>query len=311
MQSEAAIAIVGMGGVFPGSPQPADLWAHVLSATDTCRDVPAGRWLLDVADAYQPDGPCVDRVYCRRGCFIEDFVFEPAGLELPRNVLAGLDVLIELTLHAGRQASCAARTDRLDRRRVSVILGNIAPSDCQGLCPGPGVSRSQLLREIARRRFGPCRGRGALESRRGRVPAGLLARGLGLDGGAYTLDAACASSLYALKLAMDELRKGRANAVLAGGVSRPDCLYTQMGFSQLRAVSPSGRCAPFDARADGLIVGEGVGISSQTSARWACATATKISAPLVAAGLSNDRKGNLLPPNSEGQLRAMPPPRNR
>src|SRR5256885_11253725 len=45
-----------------------------------------------------------------------------------------------------------------------------------------------------------------------------------------------------------------------GGVSRPDCLYTQMGFSQLRALSPSGRCRPFDARGDGLLVGEGAGM---------------------------------------------------
>src|SRR5262249_59956001 len=85
--------------------------------------------------------------------------------------------------------------------------------------------------------------------------AAVLARALGLGGGSYTLDAACASSLYALKLAADELRAGRTDAMLAGGVSRPDCLYTQMGFSQLRALSPTGRCSPFDARADGLVVG--------------------------------------------------------
>ena len=52
----------------------------------------------------------------------------------------------------------------------------------------------------------------------------------------YTLDAACGSSLYALKLAVDELRSGRADAMLSGGVSRRDSLYTQMGFSQLRAL---------------------------------------------------------------------------
>src|SRR5438105_12071351 len=88
----------------------------------------------------------------------------------------------------------------------------------------------------------------------------MVARALGLRGVAYTLDAACGSSLYALKLAIDELRSGRADAMLTGGVSRPDALYTQMGFSQLRALSPSGRAAPLDHRADGLIVGEGAGM---------------------------------------------------
>ncbi|NIQ97243.1 MAG: hypothetical protein GWN87_26015, partial [Desulfuromonadales bacterium] len=64
------------------------------------------------------------------------------------------------------------------------------------------------------------------------LPAGILAKALGLGGTCYTLDAACASSLYAIKLAVDELLAGRADAMLTGGLSRPDSLYTQMGFSQ-------------------------------------------------------------------------------
>ena len=63
-----------------------------------------------------------------------------------------------------------------------------------------------------------------------------------------------------MELAVDALRSGRLDAVLAGGLSRPDSLYTQMGFSQLLAVSPTGRCAPFDHKADGLVVGEGAGV---------------------------------------------------
>src|SRR5204862_3631564 len=89
------------------------------------------------------------------------------------------------------------------------------------------------------------------------LPAALVARGLGLGLGGYALDAACASSLYAIKLACDELLARRADAMIAGGLVRPDSLYTQMGFAQLRAVSASGRCSPFDERADGLLVGEG------------------------------------------------------
>ncbi|MCU0638087.1 MAG: hypothetical protein MUE87_05665, partial [Methanothrix sp.] len=61
----------------------------------------------------------------------------------------------------------------------------------------------------------------------------ILAKGLGLSGGSFTLDAACASSIFAVKLACDELLSYRADAMLAGGVSRPDALYTQVGFSQL------------------------------------------------------------------------------
>ena len=137
------------------------------------------------------------------------------------------------------------------------------------------------------------------------LPAGNLAKALGLGGGSFTLDAACASSLYALKLAAEELRAGRADIMLTGGVSRPDCLYTQMGFSQLHALSPSGNCAPFDASADGLVVGEGAGILTLKRLEDALRDGDHIYATIAGIGLSNDIAGNLMQPDSRGQVRAM------
>src|SRR5207253_5136639 len=135
---------------------------------------------------------------------------------------------------------------------VGVILGDIAlPTE-----KASALARAYLGRTFAEKAVGPDGGpveeTSPLNRHAPALPAAVLARALGLGGGSYTLDAACASTLYAIKLALEELRSGRSDAMLAGGVSRPDCLYTQMGFSQLRALSPSGRCAPFTARADGL-----------------------------------------------------------
>src|SRR5205085_8835856 len=124
-------------------------------------------------------------------------------------------------------------------------------------------------------------------------------------GGWYTLDATCASSLYALKLAADELRAGRADLMLTGGAARPDCLYTQMGFAQLRALSPSGRCSPFDAAGDGLVVGEGCGILALKRLDDALRDGNTIYGVIAGIGLSNDVEGSLLAPASDGQLRAM------
>ena len=137
------------------------------------------------------------------------------------------------------------------------------------------------------------------------LPARLLARALGLSATAFTLDAACASSLYALKLAVDELRSGRADAMLTGGLSRPDPLYTQMGFSQLQALSPRGKPAPFDVNGDGLIVGEGAGFFVLKRLGDALRQGDTIHALIRGIGLSNDVAGDLLAPSSEGQLRAM------
>ena len=93
--------------------------------------------------------------------------------------------------------------------------------------------------------------------------------------------------------------------MLTGGVSRPECLYTQMGFSQLRALSPSGRCSPFDAKADGLVVGEGSAMFVLKRLEDAQRDGDRIYAVIAGIGLSNDVGGRLLAPSTEGQLRAM------
>src|SRR5262249_32050976 len=149
-----------------------------------------------------------DHVYCRRGCFIDDFTLDPAGLDLPPDLVAGLDPLFHLTLLAGRHAWRSAKTDKLDRDRVAVILGNIAlPTE-----KASALARACLGRTFAEKAVGTatasCAGLSPLNRSVAALPAGLLARGLGLGGGCFMLDAACASSLYALNLAMDELSAG-------------------------------------------------------------------------------------------------------
>ncbi len=137
------------------------------------------------------------------------------------------------------------------------------------------------------------------------LPAAALARALSLGGGSATLDAACASSLYAIAQACADLAEGRIDAALAGGVSRPDALYTQMGFSQLRALSPDGRCHPFDARGNGLVVGEGAGVFLLRRLADAERAGDRIIGVIRGVGLSNDLAGSLLAPETAGQLRAL------
>ncbi|HNX77856.1 MAG TPA: beta-ketoacyl synthase N-terminal-like domain-containing protein [Candidatus Rifleibacterium sp.] len=98
---------------------------------------------------------------------------------------------------------------------------------------------------------------------------------------------------------------GRADAVLTGGVCRPSSQFTQMGFSQLHALSPSGVCRPFDQNADGLVVGEGAGVFMLKRLDDALARHEKIYGIIRGIGLANDVGGSLLAPDTEGQLRAM------
>jgi acyl transferase domain-containing protein/3-hydroxymyristoyl/3-hydroxydecanoyl-(acyl carrier protein) dehydratase len=293
------VAIVGLGGVYPAAATAEALWQNVLARVDAASEPPPGRWLLGPDAAFDPAVARPDRVYSRRACFVEPFALDPEGLDVDPALLAGLDPLFHLALYAGRQAWQAGVTAGLDRSRVGVILGSIAL---------PTEKASELARlYLGEAHFGrpAAGGPHPLNAEVVGLPAGLLARALGLGGPAYTLDAACASSLYAVKLAADELLAGRADAMLAGGVSRPDSLYTQMGFAQLRALSPTGRCSPFDARGDGLVVGEGAGVFLLKRTADAVRDGDDVLGVIAGVGLSNDIGGGLLAPASEGQLRAL------
>lgn len=303
MHSEP-IAVVGLGAVLPGAFSLDQFWSNLVNRVDSHRPVPEGRWVLPPDWAYDAHGKA-DHVVSQRGCYLDDFVLDPAGLSLASDTLLGLDPLYKLALQAGRQAWLDGRHEQVDRSQVGVILASIAlPTDGSSaltwnryqdrLAAAVGAS-GQATRRPAHSRNRQVTG----------LPAGILARALGLGGGTYTLDAACASSLYSIKLACDELRSGRAQAMLAGGVSRPDSLYTQMGFTALGALSPSGRCSPFDASADGLVVGEGAGVLMLKRLSDAEAHGDRIYGLICGIGLSNDIGGSLLAPDTEGQVRSM------
>ncbi|MSQ52006.1 MAG: hypothetical protein EXR28_08970 [Betaproteobacteria bacterium] len=304
------IAIVGIGGVFPGAPTLAEFWRIVEQGRDTCRAVPAGRWILESGTIQNAAPGAPDAVFTQRGCFIDTAPHELEIPGLPPEFGAALDPNFHLLLEAGRAAFADARTAPIDRSRVGVILGNLAlpTSSCSALSEEvlAPLYEQRLLGSLAPATLNGARLRSnPLNRYVTGLPAALLARTLGLGGVCYTLDAACASSLYAVKLACDELLAHRASAMLTGGLSRPDSLYTQMGFSQLRALSPSGRCSPFDAMGDGLIVGEGAGVLVLKRLQDALRDGDRIHAVIRGVGLSNDIDGNLLAPSSEGQLRAL------
>ncbi|HJV67179.1 MAG TPA: beta-ketoacyl synthase N-terminal-like domain-containing protein [Geomonas sp.] len=305
-QQSPSVAIVGIGGIFPGAPDLTAFWENIRLGKSAAREVPQGRWQIAADTAFDPEAGKADHVYSRRGCFLDGLppLSELAGLAVDQGSVAGLDPLYQLLLHAGKRAFDSAITGPVDRSRMGVIIGNLAlPSE-----KSAEITRAFLGRTFEEKLLGRPVDAPAVNPLNRYVaglPAGLLAAALELGGGCFTLDAACASSLYAIKLAADELLSGRADAMLTGGLSRPDPLFTQMGFSQLRALSRRGICSPFDAAGDGLVVGEGAGIFVLKRTEDAIAHGDRIYAIIRAVGLSNDVGGSLLAPQSDGQLRAM------
>mgnify|MGYP003640296313 CR=1 FL=1 len=301
-----AIAIVGMGGIFPDAPTPDAFWKNIVGAKASAKEAPADRWILSADDAFDAGVGTADHVYSKRGCFIdgEALHLDMGDLQIDPELIQALDPVYQVLLYAGHMALRDAKAENWNHETTGVIVGNLAL---------PTETSSALAREILGRTFeekllGDAETPAPVHPLNRYVtglPAAVLAKALGLGGGTYTLDAACASSLYAVKLAVDELQSGRADVMLAGGVSRPDPLYTQMGFAQLRALSPTGICTPFDEAGDGLVVGEGSGIFVLKRLEDAVADGDAIHGVIRGIGLSNDVGGRLLAPTNEGQLRAM------
>ncbi len=308
MKKRTPIAVVGMACLFPGAPDLNTFWQNIVNKVDATGEVPRDRWIVEPDSMYHSD-PMPDKAFSKRSCLIHDFKFDPRGIDLDEELLKELDPLHQMVLTAGREALSSCATPSMNKENIGTVLAAIAlPTDASS-----SITRKILGISFEEKLFGHIAsdkpiGLSREECLAGRVtslPGAILAEGLGLGGGSHTLDAACASSLYAVKFACDELCSFRADAMLAGGVSRPESLYTQVGFSQLRALSPSGRCAPFDQSADGLVVGEGVGMLVLKRLDDALRDHNHIYALIKGIGLSNDMRGNLLAPDSGGQIRAM------
>jgi acyl transferase domain-containing protein/3-hydroxymyristoyl/3-hydroxydecanoyl-(acyl carrier protein) dehydratase len=292
-----SVAVVGLGGVFPSAPDVSTFWQNILACKDASVEVPAHRWVDDPSWFYGRKQ--ADRVASLRVCLLEETPQPKSKLEEP------LDDLSRMSLAAAEMALQDATSVLQDRSKVATILASIALPTAEASALSEEFFLGQLGASLEPPVEAPEPSCGPQDRQVTGRPAQVVAKGLNLGGFTLTLDAACASSLYAVKLACDALTEGRADAVLAGGANRADTLYTQEGFTALGACSSTGHCSPFDKTSDGLVVGEGAGFLLLKRVEDAVRDGDRVYAVIRGIGLSNDIGGSLLAPDSEGQLRAL------
>ena len=138
------------------------------------------------------------------------------------------------------------------------------------------------------------------------VAAGRVANRFDLGGSNYTVDAACASSLAAVSLALKELEHETSDMVIVGGVDTMQNPFTYLCFSKTHALSPRGRCRTFDETADGIAISEGLAIMVFKRLADAERDGDRIYAVIKASGSSSDGKDRgLTAPRPEGQMKAL------
>ncbi|MBM4283380.1 MAG: polyketide synthase, partial [Deltaproteobacteria bacterium] len=299
------IAIVGRACLLPGASSPGALWELVADKRSSVTGVPSGRFGLDPDLVRGTPNSSVDRTWSTRGGYVDVDV-----ADLPdfpgRADVRGLDPLFSWTLSTSHRALVDAGFEAGLRgtqasARAGFVFGNLSfPTEAMTRL-GETLALDDAWRAATGRVVGDRRDRFMSG-----LPALLAARHLGLDAFSYCLDAACASSLYAIHLAARALQDGRADVVVAGAVNRADALFLHVGFSALQALSTSGTPRPFDRAADGLVPAEGCVALTLMRLNDAVHTGRPIHGVITGSGLSNDgRSKSLLAPSSEGQVRAL------
>ena len=124
--------------------------------------------------------------------------------------------------------------------------------------------------------------------------AGNISMAFGLHGATHTIATACASGTDAIGNALDQIRCGRYDVILAGGAESTQCGFANLGFTKLHALSskyadcPEKACRPFDKNRDGFIMGEGSTILVLEEYEHAKARGAKIYAEIVGFGTTTD-----------------------
>ncbi|MBS1262501.1 MAG: Phenolphthiocerol synthesis polyketide synthase type I Pks15/1 [Calditrichaeota bacterium] len=302
------IAIVGLGSLFPGARTTREFWRNIVSKLDVLSEIPRERW--DWRLYYDSDRRARDRSYSRWGGFMPEIPFNPLDYGIPPNSLRSIDPIQLLTLEVVREALADAGylEKEFDRENTSVIIGSTL---AHGEMGQKLIARSELPQAIpeipddAWDRL-PEWSEESMVGYLLNVLAGRVANRFDFGGTNQLVDAACASSLSSVAAGAYELIAGDANVAVAGGVDANQSAFNYVGFSKTTALTPDDRARPFDRRANGILLGEGVGVVILRRLDDAIRDGDSIYAVLKGFGSSSDgRARSLFTPYPAGQARAL------
>ena len=262
------IAIIGTSNLFPGSSKTEEFWNNLLQEKDltslaTEEDFGANPELF-----FHPEKGAVDKCYSLRGGYIRDFKFDPSGFQLPQDYLAAQDKLYQWSLYVAKEA--LLDSGYLDKKetlqKCGLILGNLSfPTTTShqfmsSVYTQTAETALQKLLKDDNFKIAP-NDNNKDNDILNFTPSEMVVKALGLGANHYALDAACATSLYAIKLACDELVTGKSDLMLAGAVCASDQLFIHMGFSIFHAYAPADKkFVPLDKNSAGLVSSEGAGM---------------------------------------------------
>ena len=316
------VAIIGMASIFPQARTTQQYWDNILHKIDCVTDVPASRWSIE--DYYDPNASTPDKTYCKRGGFIPDVEFDPVEFGLPPNILEVTDVSQLLSLVVAKEAiedAGFSENHEFDHEHTGVILGVVGISSklftpLMSRLQYPVWEKALLSSGISHEDTNNIIGKikkayvnweeNSFPGTIVNVIAGRIANRMDLGGTNCVVDAACGSSLAAIKMALMELVERRANMMITGGVDTDNSIGTFLCFSKTPAFSKGEHVRTFDSGTDGMMVGEGLGMVVLKRLEDAERDGDRIYAVIKGVGSSSDgRFKSIYAPRPAGQAKAL------
>jgi len=245
------IAVIGLSGRYPQARNVAEFWQNLCAGKDSTTEIPARRW--DHREYYDPDPEKAKegKIYCKWGAFLDDEdKFDPLFFNISPAEAETIDPQERILL----ETAWAALEDAGYTRETLARLVAHGQGANVGVFIG-STSNTYLL-------HGPTEWDRGNFVYPGTYPWSLSNRisyQFNFKGPSFTIDTGCSSSLIALHLACESLKRGECQLAMAGGVN----LYLHYSkynrLCQWKMLSPTGTCRAFGEGADGFIPGEGVG----------------------------------------------------
>lgn len=241
------IAIIGMSGRFPMAKSIEEFWMNLISKKDCISAIPETRWNVENFYDNEAKNAYKGKMYSRWGGFIDDVdQFDPMLFQISPLDAGNMDpqerILLEVVYEAFEYAGYSKqRIQEKVKGNVGVFIGNTTNG-----------YRLLIEDEMAKGNFGTHQA----------LPwsiANRVSYVFELNGPSFIIDSACSSSLNSIVTAVDNIRNGKCKMAIAGGVNLHIHPSEYVLRSQLRVLSPRGKCHSFGSEADGYVPGEGIG----------------------------------------------------
>ena len=280
------IAVIGIGCRFPGANGPDAFWQLLRNGGDAITEIPPDRW--DLEYFYDPDPEKPGKMNTRWGGFLEHIgQFDAHFFGISPREAAQMDPQQRLLLEVSWEAleDAGQVKERLEGSKTGIFVGISTNEYSRFQGSDPKLIDAYL-------------GTGNALS----IAANRLSYFFNFRGPSIAVDTACSSSLLAIHLACRSLSSGEADLALAGGANLILSPEITINFSKAGFMAPDGRCKAFDARANGYVRGEGVGIVVLKPLFNALDNGDPIYAVIRGSATNQDGRSNgLTAPNQQAQ----------